>query len=168
MAVDAAEIHAAYANDPAVTRYLGWPRHQTIADTDAFIQFCEQSWSENGVGAYLVFAKDTTQLLGSTGLELEPNQQAATGYVLRRSAWGKGYATEALQAMVALAQNLQLNDVYALCHTEHRASSRVLEKCGFALQATLPAHTEFPNLAPGEELDVLRYNLHLQGAADQS
>lgn len=158
---DAAAIFSSYASDVAVTRYLGWPRHRQLEDTRNFLDFCDESWNSNGVGAYLVFDKATQDLLGSTGLELEAGQQAATGYVLRESAWGKGYASEALAAVIAVAKTMLLRDIYALCHSQHRASARVLEKTGFVFDALLPAHTEFPNLSPGRKLDVLRYSLQL-------
>jgi RimJ/RimL family protein N-acetyltransferase len=96
-------------------------------------------------------------MLGSTGLGFETPQQAATGYVLARDAWGAGYATEALAAMRDLATRLAVDRLYALCHPEHRASARVLEKCGFLLEGTLRAYTEFPNLAPGVPADVRCY-----------
>lgn len=144
-----------------MTHYLGWPRHRQLEDTLGFLRFCEHSWDTNGVGAYLIFDRAGAELLGSTGLELESGQQAATGYVLKESAWGKGFASEALGAMVALARSLPIRGIYALCHTQHRASAHVLEKSGFQFDARLPSHTEFPNLEPGRKQDVLRYTLPL-------
>jgi RimJ/RimL family protein N-acetyltransferase len=37
----------------------------------------------------------------------------------------------------------------------------VLEKCGFACEGTLRRYAEFPNLRPGEPLDVLCYSIVL-------
>lgn len=159
---DAPAIFSGYANDALVTRFLGWPRHKQLEDTLGFLRFCEQSWDMNGVGAYLIFDRSGSELLGSTGLELEVERQAATGYVLKESAWGKGYASEALGAMVALARSLPIRGIYALCHTQHRASAHVLEKTGFRFDTRLTSHTEFPNLDPGRKQDVLRYTLQLQ------
>jgi len=79
--------------------------------------------------------------------------------VLARDAWRRGYATEALRAVVTLAGPLGVRRLYALCHPEHQASARVLEKCGFSREATLHRHTVFPNLAPDEPGDVLCYAL---------
>jgi len=50
---------------------------------------------------------------------------------------------------------------FALCHREHRASARVLEKCGFALEGQLRAYAEFPNHKPGEPQDVPCYAILL-------
>jgi RimJ/RimL family protein N-acetyltransferase len=96
-------------------------------------------------------------LLGSTGLGLEPGARAITGYVLAADAWGKGFATEALTAMVDVATDIGVSDLYALCHPQHHASWRVLEKCGFDRDTSWNRQAEFPNLAPGTSQDVLCY-----------
>jgi [ribosomal protein S5]-alanine N-acetyltransferase len=77
--------------------------------------------------------------------------------VLAQDAWGRGYATEALRAMVDVARVTGVVRLYALCHTAHAASSRVLEKGGFTREATLQRYCEFPNLAPGVAADALCY-----------
>ena len=51
------------------------------------------------------------------------------------------------------------DSVYALSHPAHRASARVLEKCGFLCEGTLRGYAQFPNLAPGVQSDVLRYDM---------
>ena len=146
-----------YASDPRVTRYLGWPTHRSIADTEAFLTYCASEWKRWPAGPFIVESLETGELVGSTGLGFETSQQAATGYVLAYDAWGRGYATEALGAMRDLAARLEVGRLYALCHPSHRSSARVLEKCGFLLEGTLRAYSEFPNLAPGVQGDVLCY-----------
>ena len=74
----------------------------------------------------------------------------------------RGYATEALAAMVDVARAAGVLRLFALCHADHRASARVLEKCGFALEGTLHRYVEFPNLKRGEPQDVLCYAVILQ------
>src|SRR5690606_11785104 len=108
-------------------------------------------------GPYLIERAEDGLLLGSTGLACDGPGRAETGYVLAQDAWGQGFATEALRAMVELAPAVGVRRLYALCHTEHAASARVLEKCGFVREAVLPRHVEFPNLAPGELADVFCY-----------
>ena len=154
---DAEAVFARYASDPRVTRYLGWPTHRSIDDTRGFLNFCAAEWQRWPAGPFLIESRDTRTLLGSTGLGFDSSDQAATGYVLAHDAWGAGYATEALAAMRDLGARLGLSRLYALCHPQHRASARVLEKCGFALESTLKAHSEFPNLEPGVAADVLCY-----------
>jgi len=149
-----------YAGDAEVTRYLGWPRHTSIADTRAFLAVSDAEWSRWPAGPYLLFSRDGGELLGGTGLVFETPERAATGYVLARDAWGRGYASEALQAMVDLARTVQIRHLYALCHPDHQASARVLIKCGFQLEGIRPQSSkssEFPNLHPGQLADVHCY-----------
>jgi ribosomal-protein-alanine N-acetyltransferase len=154
---DVPEIFARYASDPDITRYLAWPTHQTLADTEAFVAFSDRLWTERGVGPYLIRAREAHQLVGSTGLDLDGEGRATTGYVIAKDAWGRGYATEALRAMTALAGHLGLSNLSALCHAEHAASRRVLEKCGFGLDETWSGSSAFPNLPAGQSTQTVRY-----------
>lgn len=72
---------------------------------------------------------------------------------------GKGYATEALTAIVQLARDIGVRRLKALCHPEHRNSWHVLEKCGFVRDSTWSKQVEFPNLAPGVPQDVVCYEM---------
>ena len=160
-ATDLETIFARYAGDPEVTRYLAWPRHRSLADTQAFLAFSEAEWASWPAGPYLLESRADGSLLGSTGLAFETPYRTSTGYVLAKDAWGQGYALEAVLAMTETARELGVLRLYALCHTEHRASGRVLEKGGFAREGVLRRHTEFPNLKPGKPCDVFCYALLL-------
>jgi ribosomal-protein-alanine N-acetyltransferase len=159
---DAEAIFSRYASDPVVTRYLAWPRHQSVSDSEAFVDFCDGEWNQLGCGPYLVFSAASGELLGSTGLMLAELDAAETGYVFARDAWGRGYATESLGAMVGLTQVIGLRQLRAHCHPDHRASVRVLEKCGFLLEGRMMEAQVFPNLDPSRQ-DVLCYALPVGG-----
>jgi [ribosomal protein S5]-alanine N-acetyltransferase len=156
VAADIRAVFDGYAADPEVTRYLAWPRHRSLDDTRFFLQFSDAEWDRWPAGPLLVFSRDTRELLGGTGLAYETPYRAATGYVFARGAWGRGYATETLAAMVDLAASLGVKRLYALCHLDHHASRRVMEKCAFAREGILRRHTVFPNLSP-EPADVFVY-----------
>jgi RimJ/RimL family protein N-acetyltransferase len=156
-AADAPAIFERYAGDREATRFMSWPVHETIAQTEAFLRFSDGEWERWPGGPYLIEARSDGRLLGGTGFAFETPQRAATGYILARDAWGLGHATEALTAVVGVAAGLGLRRLYALCHTDHHPSWRVLEKCGFAREGILRSHTEFPNLKPGEPCDVFSY-----------
>ena len=160
-ASDADAIFARYSSDPDVTRLVGWPMHRTVEETRAFVKYSDDEWIRWPAGPYLIVAREDGRLLGGTGLAFETSQRAMTGYVLAKDAWGRGYATEALSAVVGIAKNSGLRRLYALCHHEHRASARVLEKCDFAREGVLRAHVEFPNLIPVEPQDVACYAILL-------
>jgi [ribosomal protein S5]-alanine N-acetyltransferase len=162
---DIEEIYNRFAGDPEVTRMMGWRRHESLADTQAFLAFSDAEWARWHAGPLLVRSRTDGVLLGSTGLSFETPYRAQTGYVFAKDAWGMGYATEALRAMVDLAGRLNVRRLYAICHTGNTASSRVLEKCGFTREGILRSHSEFPNLEPGQPCDVFCYALILQAGA---
>jgi RimJ/RimL family protein N-acetyltransferase len=154
---DLPEIFGRYAADAEVTRYMGFATHASIEDTRAFLALSDAQWQQWPAGAYLVRSRDEGRLLGSTGFGFETSYRAATGYVFARDAWGKGYASESLGAIVALAPRLGLARLYAVCHTAHRASSAVLERCGFTREGLLRRYLLFPNLGTGAPDDVYAY-----------
>ncbi len=154
---DAAAIFERYSSDPVVTRYLSWPMHRTLEDTRVFLKWSDAEWEKWPSGPLLVFSRDDGRLLGGTGLAFRSATEAVTGYVFARSAWGQGYATESTRAMVALAKELGIKRLEAICHVEHGPSAHVLEKCGLVLETIRRNDTEFPNLAPGMKCDVLVY-----------
>ncbi len=155
---DAGAIFERYSSDAEVTKYLSWPRHRSIEDTRAFIGFSKAEWLKWPAGPYLVFSRAGSALLGGAGLHFETAERAETGYVLARDAWGHGYATEALWAMVKLAPQVGVRRLYALCHPEHRPSQRVLEKGGFDCEGLVHERAQLPNLAPGCKIDMLCYS----------
>jgi len=156
--VDTTEVFHCYASDPDVTRYVGWPRHRDIDDTRAFITFAKAEWQRWPAGPLLIESREDGRLLGSTGLAFETADIASTGYVLAKAAWGKGYAQEALSAVVAMADRLGVQYLYALCHADHAVSAHLLERCGFELEALLRDGISFPNLEDGTPQDVRRYS----------
>jgi [ribosomal protein S5]-alanine N-acetyltransferase len=156
-AADAEAVYTRYSSDIEVTKYVGWPRHQSIEQTKAFLAFSEAEWNRWPAGPHLIERQEDRKLLGGTGLAFETPTVAATGYVLARDAWGHGYATEALAAVVVVARNLGVQRLYALCHPNHPASIHVLEKCGFVLEDRLAGFADFPNLGSGQREDCLRY-----------
>jgi [ribosomal protein S5]-alanine N-acetyltransferase len=161
VASDAHAIFERYASDADVTRYLAWPRHTSIGDTQAFLTFSDAEWARWPAGPMMLFARADGRLLGGSGLAFESQWQAVTGYVLARDAWGQGYATEVLAAMVDLARSLGVRKLSATCHVDHRPSWRVMEKCGFEREARMAGHTVFPNLS-SQPQDVFLYAQVLQ------
>jgi RimJ/RimL family protein N-acetyltransferase/uncharacterized glyoxalase superfamily protein PhnB len=124
---DAADLHAAFA-DPACMRFWGEApaadEHETRARV-ARAAAGEAQWAvgrqgERGALGYVGFVNG-----------LEPDGHAGFGYLLRRSAWGQGYAAEAGRA--ALGHGF---DVVGIARAElwirrdNAPSIRVAEKLG--------------------------------------
>lgn len=119
-----------------------------------FVKFSDNEWASKPAGPLLIERIDTGALIGSTGLMWDGPATAHTGYVLARDSWGQGFATEALGAMVSLAESLGVTRLAAQCHPDHAASQLVLQKNGFRLNARFVAAL-FPNLADGLQDSLL-------------
>ncbi len=151
---DVPTLFDAFCADLEVTRWLSWPAHRSTDDTHEFIDFSDAQWSRHPSGPLLIFTHRDGELIGSTGLDWETPSRASTGYVLRKSAWGQGYASEAMACMVALADQQGVVRLQAICHVDHVASARVLEKSGLVCEGILRAHTVFPNSGMEDPQDV--------------
>ncbi len=78
---------------------------------------------ERGTGAFVGWF-----CLRSTGATTD---EVALGYRLRRAMWGKGYATEGVQALIDRGfGEWGIRRVVATTYEENRASRRVMEKVG--------------------------------------
>jgi len=154
---DVAAMFQRIGSDPEVTRWVSWPMHATRADTEAYLAFADAEWARWPVGPLLITSQGDGAVLGSTGLAFETSTRASTGFVLAKDAWGAGFASEALAAVVNIAACAAVRRLYALCHVRHERSVRVLERCGFVSEGVLHKHTVFPNLGLPEPQDVYCY-----------
>lgn len=105
-----------------------------------------------------VFAIDVNrEAIGSIGIYLGTDihrKNAELGYWLAEPFWGKGLITQAIKQIVAYSfQTFEIERIFARPFGNNPASQRVLEKCGFNLEARLKS-TIFKN---GEYLDELIY-----------
>jgi len=154
---DAEMIFRRYASDPRVTRFMAWPTHESVAQTEAWLAYAEAEWGRWPANALLIIHREDGRLLGATGLDFETATRAETGYVLAHDAWGQGFATEALLAMVELARSLAVAELVAGVHPKHGGSIRVLEKGGFELREHQVGSGSFPNLEADLSRDRLVY-----------
>ena len=95
--------------------------------------------------------------VGGIGFVLQPDVErvsAEIGYWLGESFWGKGIASEALAAVTKHAiTTFGLTRLFALPFASNTASSRVLEKCGYVLEARLVRSA----IKNGAIIDQLQY-----------
>lgn len=133
-----AEALAKKANNSKIARYLtdGFPYPYTLDHAKSFI---EKFKSHNPTQVFVVEVDG--ELAGGIGIHPKDDimrLNAELGYWIAEEFWGKGIATIAIQKMVNYAfSNFNINRIYARPFGSNKASSRVLEKCGFTLEATI-------------------------------
>ena len=77
--------------------------------------------------------RDGDALVGVAGLLLVEGSgpEVEAVYLVRRDRWGRGYATEALRAILRLGhEGLGLGRIIAIAWPEHERSLRVMERAG--------------------------------------
>jgi RimJ/RimL family protein N-acetyltransferase len=81
--------------------------------------------------------KGKCDAIGSISLESRGADRLALGFVLAPEAWGKGLATEAVEAVIDAAFSLTpAVEILASVRVENEASTAVLKKSGFVLVGT--------------------------------
>lgn len=85
---------------------------------------------EPGEETYLITLGGT--IIGGCGFDLRDGPTPEIGYWLGAKHWGKGYATEAVRALIDHAfTDLEVPALQSSVRVTNPASRRVLEKCGF-------------------------------------
>ena len=134
---DLEAVHA-YATDLDVVRYMTWGPNSE-AETRGFL---ERAQSHTEVDPRVEFElavirEEPGELIGGIGLHAD-GSKAMLGYCFARSAWGKGYATEAAQVMLDFGfKSLELHRIWACCDPENAGSIRVLQKLGMRQEGHL-------------------------------
>jgi RimJ/RimL family protein N-acetyltransferase len=82
-----------------------------------------------------VWERETGELVGDCSLHYDKTFGAwELSYGFRRDRWGRGYASEAAEAVVRYGfETIRVARIVADVDPANPASSRVLEKCGFEL-----------------------------------
>jgi [ribosomal protein S5]-alanine N-acetyltransferase len=139
LAADESDIHE-YAADPLVSRYDTWGPDTAMQTHEVLARWiaAQQRWPREDVhlGAEL---KEEGRVIGSMRLwTIEPaSRTAEIGYTFHRKYWNKGYATEAVSALLAVAfLTLDFHRVVATCDTRNAPSWRVMEKAGMRREGT--------------------------------
>ncbi|HEX6263521.1 MAG TPA: GNAT family N-acetyltransferase [Actinomycetota bacterium] len=95
-------------------------------------------YETDGVGRCAVVLRATGELIGDCGLIrtlVEGSQETELGWIVRRSHWGKGIATEAGAAWRDHAfDNLGIDRIVSMISEANAASRRVAEKLGMTIE----------------------------------
>lgn len=116
--------------DEETAKYLPAKAGSREEELQKLVSYVSCVYSFFGYGYWGVFSKKTGELIGRAGFK-EGEYPLEAGYVIKRSEWGKGYATEVLTELVAYAkEELDCTEIFANIDERNTASLRVAEKCG--------------------------------------
>jgi RimJ/RimL family protein N-acetyltransferase len=123
---------ATLANDRRIAENTARiPHPYRIADAEDFV-------ATANLGSEIVFVimlrsgQETYRVIGACGYTQVDRHPPELGYWLGVKHWGKGYATEAVRAMIDhIFADTDAEAIQSSARVTNPASRRVLEKCGF-------------------------------------
>jgi RimJ/RimL family protein N-acetyltransferase len=146
-------------NDPEVARFQDWELPFTEERAAQIVsELVEMDGPVNGEWWMAIVEDGTTgEVLGDLAVHLSENGRIAeVGYTFHSEHWGKGYAMEALTALVDhLFVELDVTRAFGMLHPDNPASAMVLERCGFLFEG----HTKLSYWLGEENSDDLIYGL---------
>ena len=158
---DAPALAAAIADEAIAMNLANVPWPYRMRDAEAYLA----SPRDPILPSFLILERteNAPQLVGACGLGRRSSGAVELGYWIARPHWGRGLATEAGRAIVAIARALGLPSLEGSHFLDNPASARVLEKLGFA-----PVGIVAPRLscARGEEVPARLMRLHLQESVE--
>jgi len=124
---DAVHVAALLHDDrDAIRRMSHMPDPCTVEAAREWIAFR----TAPGTATFAIMRAADAAFLGVIGFGGLP-EMPGVGYWIGRPYWGQGYATEALQLIVAYARSRDAHGLQAETFPDNPASARVLAKCGF-------------------------------------
>lgn len=152
---DAAALFA-LASDPAIGPAAGWPPHKDAGESLGIIRAVLRVPE-----SYAIELAENRELVGAIALKdasssdlVRGDAERELGYWVGAPYQGRGYATEAVRALLGHGfRDLALTRIWAEHYAGNLGSRRVMEKCGLAYAFTRE-HVPLPHLGTDEYRDA--------------
>ena len=120
-----------YAKDFEVSKYLMWRPHKDVDFTARYLKYLQKLYKKQSFYDWgITYEGKLIGTVGFTSFDLS-NNCAEIGYVLNRSYWTKGIASEAAREVIRFGfEVLALNRIQAIFLPENEASKNLLIRCG--------------------------------------
>lgn len=144
--------------DPEVTRYWSGAPWTEREQAVALIASTIADYASGAGLRFVIELLETGAMIGNANLHhfVDASRRCEIGYALASGHWGRGYAGEALRAVLDYGFSaLDLNRVEADIDPENFASGRVLEKLGFKREGYMPERW----IVHGKTADTVNYGL---------
>ncbi|HEX8421021.1 MAG TPA: GNAT family protein [Sphingomonas sp.] len=131
---DAVALHEAY-RDADLMRWWSCAPHASIADTEAYLapRIDDAAWR-----SWTITLAGDDRAIGTISTTQRRAGVAEIGYMLVRSAWGHGYAREAVSRLIdRLVGDERQRRIFADVDPDNAASLHLLDSLGFRREALL-------------------------------
>ena len=132
---DAQDLYKYFGTDPEMYRYSGWNPYATPEMAEESVRRFIDSYQDEHSYSWVMEFEDI--LVGTIGAYDYHDDCIEVGLSVVRDWWGRGFATEALKAVLAyLTKNEGISRVTAWCAADNVGSQKALEKAGMRLVDT--------------------------------
>lgn len=137
---DAEAMYKNWANDSEVTKYLTWPAHSDVSVSKAVIERWLPLYDHPDHYSWAVVLKEIDEPIGSIAAvhRRDDIKMVHIGYCIGRKWWHKGYASEALAALIGFFfEDVGVNRIESRHDPRNPNSGKVMQKCGLMYEGTL-------------------------------
>ncbi len=156
---DAEDIYHNWTSDAEVSKYVSWSQHRSVDETIDVVSKWIEGYKTNSYN-WVVELKETHDLIGSISAirVSRVHNNCEIGYCYGSKFWNKGYATEALKAVICyLKKECNFHIVEARHRSTNPASGKVMEKAGMQKEAVLKERRY--DEKTGEYSDLICYSI---------
>ncbi|MCR5610149.1 MAG: GNAT family N-acetyltransferase [Lachnospiraceae bacterium] len=119
-----------WCSDPKVNKYLIYTLYDRPEDVKLWLESRDIDDPDNYDLGFVL--KETGEIIGGGGLTYDKDKDVwIIGYNLLYNYWGKGYTTEAMQAIIDyISKTRKINVIEGIFAKENTGSRRIMEKLG--------------------------------------
>lgn len=144
---DSKDIFSIFSSEN-VTKYYGMFPMKELSEAEQLILKFKNSFLEEKSIRWGIEIKQSKQIIGTCGFHNwnKRHFRAEIGYELGEQFWKKGYAKEAVLAIIDYGfKNMELARIEAVTYPENTASKNMLNTLGFEYEGLLKKYAYFRN-----------------------
>ncbi|MBQ7581735.1 MAG: GNAT family N-acetyltransferase [Lachnospiraceae bacterium] len=140
---DAKAMYRNWTSDPEVTKFLTWPVHRSVEDSEEVLKKWISSYEKKDYYQWAIVLKDHgSDPIGSIAAvdQDDDTEKVHIGYCIGKSWWHQGIMSEALDALITFFfDTVGANRVESRHDPRNPHSGMVMQKCGMKYEGTLRA-----------------------------
>ena len=128
---DAEQLYNSLGTDSEMNKYSGWNPYASLEMAQETVRQFIDSYNDERSYSWVMDAYGDDVVAGTIGAYDYDNNQIEVGFSVAKAWQGRGFATEALRAVLEyLTENEGISRVTAWCAADNVGSRKVLEKSG--------------------------------------
>ena len=136
---DADNMYKNWASDPEVTKYLMWPRHDSVHISRDILNTWISNYEKEDFYQWAIVPKDLNQPIGTISIvdQDESIKMVHVGYCIGRKWWRQGFTSEALNRLIFFFfEEVKVNRIESRHDPRNLNSGKVMMKCGLKYEGT--------------------------------